>query len=184
MRKNAWMAVVPLWITVATSSVADGRSRENQLPLPISQVITEKFPGVKVVRFERELEGNVRFYEVSLRKGDERMEVEIAEDGGIGEIESLLDFDGLSKEHQERIREAVGSGRIHRIEKHVRIGRLQNGAFVPLESPVEFYEVKYSMGGQRLESKISLDSEKVYEDQDEKEDGEDGDDEEEKKGED
>jgi hypothetical protein len=143
------------------------------LPAPIAQTIKEKFPGATVVGFVMEREPGVRYYEVNLRRGEDRIEVEVAPDGSIGEIESRVALEGLPEAHQARIREAVGRGKIHRVEKHVRVGRGRNGTFAPLKSPVGFYEVKYYDDDRRRAVKVPIDPDQIWvvddEDDDEQE---------------
>jgi len=162
---------------VAVASTAIAKDGGKQLPAAAARTLTEKFPGATILSVGREREEGVRYYEVNLRRGKDRIEVEIAPDGSIGEIESVVTLSGLPKAHQKRIREAVGKGKIRRVEKHVRVGRGKNGVFAPLKTPVGFYEVKCYAGDRRREAKVALDPAQVWaigdDEDDEEEDDED-----------
>jgi hypothetical protein len=146
----------------AGKGVAAEHGKIKYLPAPVAQTIKEKFPGATVVGFVMEREPGVRYYEVNLRRDEDRIEVEVAPDGSIGEIESRVALEGLSEAHQARLREAVGRGKIHRVEKHVRVGRGRNGTFAPLKSPVGFYEVKYYDGDRRRAVKVPIDPDQIW----------------------
>ncbi|MHC4808603.1 MAG: hypothetical protein ACYTBX_20400 [Planctomycetota bacterium] len=167
------MSVALLVFVFAGKGGAAEHGKIKHLPAPIAQTIKEKFPGATVVGFVMEREPGVRYYEVNLRRGEDRIEVEVAPDGSIGEIESRVALEGLPEAHQARIREAVGRGKIHRVEKHVRVGRGRNGTFAPLKSPVGFYEVKYYDDDRRRAVKVPIDPDQIWvvddEDDDEQE---------------
>jgi hypothetical protein len=135
----------------AGKGVAAEHGKIKYLPAPVA-----------VVGFVMEREPGVRYYEVNLRRDEDRIEVEVAPDGSIGEIESRVALEGLSEAHQARLREAVGRGKIHRVEKHVRVGRGRNGTFAPLKSPVGFYEVKYYDGDRRRAVKVPIDPDQIW----------------------
>ena len=74
----------------AGKGVAAEHGKIKYLPAPVAQTIKEKFPDAIVVGFVMEREPGVRYYEVNLRRGEDRIEVEVAPDGNIGEIESRV----------------------------------------------------------------------------------------------
>ena len=160
--RNACLSVALMVFVFVGKGVAAEHGKIKHLPAPVVQRIKEKFPGATVVGFVMEREPGVRYYEVNLRRGEDRIEVEVARDGSIGEIESKVALEGLPESHQERIREAVGRGKIHRVEKHVRVGRGRNGTFAPLKSPVGFYDVKYYDGDRRRAVKVPIDPEQIW----------------------
>lgn len=168
---NVCLKVGLIVLVCAATSLTTEHAQSKQLPEPVLRTITEKFPGATVVSFGMEREPGVRYYEVNLRRDGDRIEVEVAPDGNIGEIESIVAFEGLPQAHQARINEAIGRGKIRRVEKHVRVGRGRNGTFVPLKSPVGFYEVTYYDRGQRRAVKVPIDPDQIWviDDEDEEE---------------
>ena len=160
-------------LLTATQGTAEAKSKRNQLPQAVVRTIQERFPDAKVTGFGKEREQGVRYYEVNLCQGESKIEVEVAPDGNIGEIESKVSFNELSADDQTKIRKGTHGGRIIRVEKHQRIGRPGNGTFVPLKLPTTFYEVKYYQGNRKKEVKIPIGT------TDPEEDDEDDDDEEE-----
>ena len=81
-------------------------------------------------------------HEGNLKDGGRRFEVEITEDGVIGEIEAKIAFRDMPPEIQAYVREKVGTGHVRRVEKHERRGVARSGEFVPLDEPRIMYEVK------------------------------------------
>ena len=55
------------------------------------------------------------YYEVNLRDNGNRIEVEVAPDGSIGEIEAVVDFEEVPESVAERIHRAARGGRIIRV---------------------------------------------------------------------
>ncbi|GEM_PF-2753219 len=133
-----------------------------KLPAPVVQTMRDRFPGALIHSAGRERETDVLYYEVNLRRGEDRFEVEVAPDGSVGEIEGRVKFENLPEPHQDRIRAAVGAAKIKRVEKHVRIGQGKEGSFVPLEKPVGFYEVKCLSNGNAHEKKVAIDPADVW----------------------
>lgn len=132
------------------------RAAKKDLPDAVIETLTKRFADARIVRTGREREKGVSYYEIELERGKDRIEVEIASDGSIGEIETTLDMDGLPDAEKARIREAADGAEIVRVEKHVRIGRGRKGVFEPLPEPIGFYEITCIENGKKREIKIAL----------------------------
>ncbi len=114
------------------------------LPEPAMRALKAHFPEATITGVGRERERGAWYYEVTLRAGGgRRFEVEVTEDGVIGEIEAVVKLGDLPEELVKTVRERVGNGRVTRVEKHERRGIARNGKFVPLETPRTSYEVTY-----------------------------------------
>jgi len=127
-----------------------------KLPEPVAASIAKHFPDAKVEGVEREREAGVLYYEVELREGKKRFEVEVAPDGAIGEIESAQTLDDLPEDVRKLVTDNTkGARRLH-IEKHERRGRAQGDTFAPLKRPTTFYGVTWRDKGKRNALRINL----------------------------
>lgn len=122
-----------------------------RLPDDVRESIRKAFPSATVTGYGRETENGVRFYEVNLRDGGLRIEVEVDKYGGIGEIERRIGLDEAPAELLEAVAKVADKGSSIRVERHERWGVAREGRFVTLTTPRLFYEVKYYQRGQRRE---------------------------------
>ena len=151
----------PVWVVLGASllvagSVAEGAraGRRGALPDAVLNAVKEAFPQATIISYGRERESGVMYYEVNLRHNGNRIEVEVAPDGSIGEVEGVVDMADVPKSVAEEIRRVVGGGKILRVELHERRGVARGGRFVPLQKPRIFYEAKYYSRGRRREFSV------------------------------
>jgi uncharacterized membrane protein YkoI len=133
-------------------------AKSRRLPQKPAEVIKANFPDARITGIGRERERGAWYYEVVLHEGKRRFEVEITDDGVIGEIEGKVTFADLPPELQQKVRERVGRGRLVRVEKHERRGVARSGEFVPLSKTRISYEIKYyNASGERRELQLASD---------------------------
>lgn len=149
-----FVAGLVLVASAADSAQAQRRRRSKELPTPVAMAIKENFPNATIRSVGRERERQVRYYEVNLRYKGKRIEVEVAPDGSIGEVEGNVATEDVPASVMTALRKKIGSRRIVKIEKHERWGKGRDGRFVPLDQPRISYEAKYVDGGRRRETKI------------------------------
>ena len=126
------------------------------LPPAAAKAIKASFPDARITGIGRERERGAWYYEVNLRDGKKKFEVEVTEAGVIGEIEGRVGLSDVPDELLQTVRRRVGEGRITRIEKHERRGIARNGEFVPLAKPRISYEIKYyDANGNRREVQLA-----------------------------
>jgi len=131
-------------------------ARTNRLPAKAAQAIKLNFPDAKITSIGRERERGAWYYDVNLADGKRKIEVEVTEDGVIGEIEGRVLFSDIPKSLQEKVRKRVGRGKLVRVEKHERRGVARSGKFVPISKPRISYEVKYyDVSGKRRELQLA-----------------------------
>jgi uncharacterized membrane protein YkoI len=148
--KEARYGLMILAVFLAPSFLAPADAYGARLPKPVSEALEREFPGATILSTEREKEDGVDVYEVELKYKGERIEVEFAPDGSIGEIEAKLGMDALPADVQKAVKQATtGASRV-RVERHERRGRARNGTFAPLAKPRTRYEVKYTVGRRRM----------------------------------
>jgi hypothetical protein len=118
-------------------------AKTRKLPEKPTEVIKANFPDARITGIGKERERGAWYYEVVLHEGKRRFEVEITDEGVIGEIEGKVMFTDLPPELQQKVRKRVGRGRLVRVEKHERRGVARSGKFVPLKETRISYEIKY-----------------------------------------
>jgi len=156
-RKNLDLQLVfslLLLVVMMLPTRAHARRQRGPLPTPVAKVIRENFPNATVKSFGKERESSVMYYEVNLRYKGNRIEVEVAPDGSIGEVEANVAIEDVPASVLAALKQKIGNRRIVKIEKHERWGRGRNGRFEPLEHPRISYEAKYISGGRRRETKV------------------------------
>jgi uncharacterized membrane protein YkoI len=132
------------------------KAQAQSLPAKAAEAIRLYFPEARITRIGQERERGAWYYEVSLREGKRRFEVEVTEDGVIGEIEARVLLSDMPEGLQAQVRQRVGQGKIVRVEKHERRGVARSGKFVSLATPRISYEVKYTdVYGERQELQLS-----------------------------
>jgi hypothetical protein len=136
-----------LVLLVTACWCASARAEAVFLPEKVSETIERDFPGGVVAGVGRERENGVNVYEVNIAYRGERLEVEVAPDGTIGEIEAKVALRDLPPSVRDFAREATRGAQAVRVERHERRGRARNGTFAPLKKPTKRYEIKFRRGG-------------------------------------
>ncbi len=124
-------------------------ARASELPDKAQAALEKAFPGVQVRDVEREKEFGARYYGAEITVNGRRLEVEVSPDGVIGEVESVVDGKDVPAAIQEAIARQLKDKTIVKVERHERRASAKSGSWVPLSSPVIFYDVKYKDGSRR-----------------------------------
>src|SRR5262245_47646599 len=77
-------AALGLWTTPAPAGASE------ELTPQARAVVQALFPDAAVIGVQRETEGGVSYFEVDVRRGDERIEIEVTAEGAVGEIETRV----------------------------------------------------------------------------------------------
>jgi peptidase YpeB-like protein/putative PepSY-like beta-lactamase-inhibitor len=142
-----------LLTALALVSIGAVAQAADNLPAAVSAAVKKAFPAGRILDVERERESGVRYYEVELDVNDNRIEVEVDSEGGIGEVERRVGIDEVPEALAAAILKAVGPKGKVRIERHERWGVGRGGRFVKLDKPRLFFEVKLTVGGKKREIK-------------------------------
>lgn len=142
-------AVLMVCLAVASSDAGSRR-----LPSAVAKVIAREFPNARVTSVEREREHGVMFYEVNLKENGKRTEVEVSEDGVIGEIESVVSLDDVPKDVASEILAQANGAKIRWVERHERRGRVRSGKLLRVGKPTVTYEAKIISRGKQGSIKV------------------------------
>ena len=147
----AWLGCAVLGLLASGTALA----RESvQLPDVAKQAVLKEFPGATIKEVGRERERGVSYYEVELKWQGKELEVEVAADGSIGEIEEELALKDLPDKVAAKAKEIVGDGSIKGIERHDVRGVPGKGTFQPSPTPKIVYEIKYIKDGKKHEVEL------------------------------
>jgi len=141
---SSGIAITLLLLLCAGSCVLAG-----ELPDKAKAALEKAFPGVQIRDVEKEKEFGTVYYGIEITHEGKRLEVEVSPDGVLGEVESVIEQKELPDSVSQAVTEQLKDMTIVKIEKHERRGSAKSGAWVPLATPVIFYDVKYKDGDTR-----------------------------------
>ena len=146
-----------------------------QLPAAVRATLEAQAQGNPIEDLEKETEDGVTFYSADIIKGDQKLEVEILEDGtlrsaepeaigkeeaeeneGNEENEIEVSFDQLPPPVQATLKAEVGSGTIHSIEKDTKDGADVYSADVT-KADGQKYDVEIAANGTLVNSELEKD---------------------------
>jgi hypothetical protein len=129
-------------------TIADVRVGEpDDLTPEALAAVQELFPTASIVGIGREREHGVRYYEVAVRDGDERIEIEVTADGTVGEIESMVAISDVPAAVRSGIESLTTGVSVMHVERHEIRGVPRGDVFVPVDPPLIAYEVEYQVDG-------------------------------------
>jgi hypothetical protein len=137
-RLSLWTAA-GLLVSLLPTSAGSGTVL---LPVYARQAINSAFPGARIVDFERQSEKGVRYYEVDVTWQARTMEVEVTEDGDLGEIQEDVDLETLPQRVLRALSQFTDRENVRKVEMHDIRGTPANGTFVTLPSAQIVYEIK------------------------------------------
>jgi hypothetical protein len=152
--------VVCLSVVLACSA-ATLASDEGELTPDATTAVTQLFPRGSILDVVQETEAGVAFFEVTVRDGSRRVEVEVTADGNVGEIETEVPLADLPRAVADGIARLAGGATVKHAERHEVRGVPRNGTFAAVEPPVVLYEVSYVDGGVRREITLGEDGKPV-----------------------
>ena len=145
------LAVLVLACWNATGAKPEMKKHKKHKLHPAAAVAIQKaFPDATVGKVEREKESLV-LYEVELEQSGKKMEVTVAADGLIVEIENDVARSDLPAPVAAALTKLAGNGKIKEIEKEKTHAILK---LVKLDTPKVVYEVELVQDGKDVEVKI------------------------------
>lgn len=130
----------------------------SELPAAVVEVINKYFPGAEIDFVETENVEGLALYDIEFKNN--RGEIEVAADGTIIDITSIIDWDELPQAAADVIKKALeeAGASLERLEKAEVQAEIkeQDGkkAIVKLPQPYWLFEAEFSRGGQRGEMQV------------------------------
>jgi hypothetical protein len=153
---------------------------KGELPAAVAKAIEDNVPGAEIEILTVEKEAGIVLYDIEFKAG--RGEIEVAEDGMVMDISSIITMEDLPKAAAEVIEEATEGGTIKQIEKSEVRAEIkkegERGTIVRITAPKYVYEAEFTKGGRMAEIQVAPDG-TVVEEKGEKEEAEEAEEEEE-----
>jgi hypothetical protein len=134
-----------------------------QLPPAVAQAIKDNCPGAVIDKIEVEKEAGISLYDIEFKAG--RGEIEVAEDGTVMDIATIVAVSELPKLAAEAIQKAAEGATVRQIEKsevRTEIDKTgEKGTLVKLAPPKYVYEAELVRGEQRGEIQVAPDGQVV-----------------------
>jgi len=148
------------------------------LPAAARSAINAAFPGAKIGDVESTTEKGTVHYSVDVTWQKRKLEIEVAADGTLGEIQENVKFDSLPAAVAQKVTGKANHGKVLKIEKTEIRGVPNKGTFTPLAEAQILYEITVRpVHGKKLELRLDQAGNLVADDEDDEggHEGEDGD---------
>jgi hypothetical protein len=137
------------WSQIATAEQGKtGSQSKKNLPAAVSQAIEANRPGAEIDKLDVEKENGIAFYDIEFKAGQGEMDV--AEDGTVLDIATVIDMKDLPEPVAAAIRTAGKGKPIKQLERsEVRAEIVKEGGkarISKLASPRYVYEAEFSKG--------------------------------------
>jgi len=150
MKRISLILLVLGFIGAAVLTAAPEKKTEKQVVLPaaVAQAVKANFPGAEIKTAEVEKEAGINLYDIEFMAG--RGEIEVAEDGTVMDIATIITMKDLPKAAAEAIYKAAAGAEIKQIEKSEVRTEIkkegEKGTLVKLASPRYVYEAELVKG--------------------------------------
>ena len=171
MKQTSWMltsfTVISALAVMALpgSAAAQGKAQEKkagmELPAAVAKAVRENVPNAEIDKLEVNTEGGIKLYDIEFKA--DRGEIEVAEDGTVMDIATIIQMKDLPKPAADAIQKAVdgAKAKIKRLEKSEIRAELEiqggKGKIVKLATPKYAYEAELVKGSQTGEIGVAPD---------------------------
>lgn len=166
MKTRSGIVRIGLFVVLCTgvflTSMGQVPSFISPLPDEIMRGLRKEFPGGKVTGFSRERRLGIWVFEVRVRKGRERYEVEITRDGGLLEISHSIAPAAVPPQLMVLARARLKFTRVVSVQRMERRGTIRDGVYKAFDKPRIRYEISY-VGADGRRHERQLDSNGVLE---------------------
>jgi hypothetical protein len=151
-----WFGLTSLVLGTLLLAPPTGAAEETQeLPTAAAAAVKKLYPDAEIVDVAHEREEGVTYYEVGLRDGDARIEMEVTADGKVGEIETAVVWKDVPEQIRQQILAETGGAKPSAVERHHVHGVPEGESFRRVDPPIELYEIEYEVAGERREISIA-----------------------------
>ena len=104
-----------------TALAVDKKLKESEVPRPVIEKVTTKYPAAKMTGFEMETENGKSSYEVTITDGSRQIEIICSADGKIVAEEEKISLDLVPEKVRQALKASAkyGSWRLHHTERVV-----------------------------------------------------------------
>ena len=146
------LTVLALLATTAPGGAAQSKNddKRSRLPAAVAKAVDANCPGAEIDKLEVDNEGGIKVYDMEFKAG--RGEIDVAEDGTVLDVATLVDMKEVPEAAAAVIRKAAAGGAIRQIEKSEVRARIEKtggkGKLSPLAAPEYEYEAELAKGGE------------------------------------
>ena len=141
----------------------EGRGQEKkanvELPAAVAKAVKANFPNAEIGSAEVEKEAGINLFDIEFK--DDQGEIEVAEDGTVMDLATIVAMTEVPKAAAEAISKAAQGATIKQIEKSEIRAEIkkegEKGTLVKLDNPKYVYEAELSKGNQRGEIQVAPD---------------------------
>lgn len=154
-RNLKWVYVAMLIGVTACVVTYAGKCKQNKssLPLAAKAALDALYPNAEIEETEVEKEG-LKVYEVELEQNDREVEVTLAPDGTLVEVETETTIQCLPEPVAKAIEKAAEGATVKEVSKEVTHAVVK---LVKLDQPQTSYEAKLSRQGTKCEIEVAAD---------------------------
>lgn len=165
MKNKKWILlgfaiILAFGLTVSTGcskqEAEEQGEKEEELPAGVEEAIKANFPDAQIDFIEVNVEAGITLYDIEFK--DDRGEIEVAADGTVLDVVTIITMEDLPQGAAEAIQKAAEGATIKRLEKsEIRSEIKKEGAegkLVKLDSPRYVYEAELVKDGQTGEIEV------------------------------
>ena len=151
--KLLYIAMVVCVIACVITYAGKDEQKKSCLPLEAKAALDALYPNAEIEEAKMEKEG-LKVYEVELEQNGQEVEVMLAPDGTLIEMETEMTVQGLPELVAKAITEAAEGATIKEVSKEVAYAVVK---LVKLEQPQTSYEAELSKEGAECEIEVAED---------------------------
>jgi hypothetical protein len=130
-----------------------------ELPAAVARTVRTNFPNAVIASTELEKEAGINLYDIEFKAGGD--EIEVAEDGTVMEVATIVALKDLPKPAAEAIQTAAPGAAIRRLERSEVRAEIrkegESGKIVKLAAPRYVYKAELTEDGRRGEVQVAPD---------------------------
>jgi hypothetical protein len=169
MKRTNWMRLTFVFTLALVLTASSGWARQEgqehakkanvELPAAVAKAIKDNVPNAEIDRAEVEKEAGINLYDIEFKAG--RGEIEIAEDGTVMDLATIVAIKDTPRPAAEAIQKAAGGAKIQQVEKSEIRAEIKEeggkGTIVKLATPKYVYEAELVQGEKRGEVQVAPD---------------------------
>jgi len=149
------VALLALYATAAQTTKKQTGKAKVELPPAVAKTVADYRPSAEIAKVEVEKENGVTLYDIEFKAGQGEMEV--AEDGSLIDIETVVQENDVPKPALEAIKSAAASAKVKQIGKSEIHAEAKNGKVTKLDTFRYVYEADLEKGSQVAEVEVAPD---------------------------
>jgi len=141
--KNLKLVYIVLVVGVITCVVTYAAKGEQNLPLAVKSAVNADYPNPEIEEAKVEKEG-LKIYEVKLEQNDQEIEVMLAPDGTLLEVETEMTVQAIPEAVAKAIEKAAEGATVKEVNREVTYAVVK---LIKLNQPQTSYEAELSKQG-------------------------------------